>query len=164
MERAPSGASGPPQSARGGVHDDQITGAALAVIGVLVAWQSWQYPVGSLAEPGPGYLPFALGVALAGCGALVAAAGGGSPAFRWRRFSDGLKGLAILAGLGFAALALERLGYRITIAVLLLYYLGAVERRPWIVTLVLTLVASAGTYYVFARLLRVPLPIGVFGF
>jgi len=160
MERAPSGAS---RSPRTGLHDDQLTGAALAIVGALVAWQSWQYPIGSLADPGPGYLPFALGIALAGFGAVVAAAGGRSPAFRWRHFGDGLKGLAILAGLGFAALALERLGYRITIAVLLLYYLGVVERRPWITTLVLTVVVSLGSHYVFARLLRVPLPIGIFG-
>jgi len=164
MAQAPSGASGSPRPADGGLHDDQVSGVALAIAGVLIALQSWQYPIGSLAEPGPGYLPFALGLALAGCGVLVAIAGGGSPAFRWRQFDDGLKGLAILAGLGFAALALERLGYRITIAVLLLYYLGVLERRPWLRTLVLTAIVSLGSYYVFARLLRVPLPIGVFGF
>jgi hypothetical protein len=90
--------------------------------------------------------------------------GGRSAAFRWREFRDGPKGLAILAGLGFAALSIEQLGYRITIAVLLVYYLGAVERRPWIVTLVLALAVPVGTYYAFARLLRVPLPIGTFGF
>jgi len=163
MERAPSAAPGPPPSPRGGLRDDQITGAALAVVGALVALQSWQYPIGSLAEPGAGYLPFALGIALGVFGALIVAAGGRSPPFRWERFGDGLKGLAILAGLAFAALALERLGYRITIAVLLLYYLGVVERRAWITTLVLTVVVSLGSHYVFARLLRVPLPIGVFG-
>jgi putative tricarboxylic transport membrane protein len=163
MEQAPSGASGSPRPAAGGLRDDQVSGAALAIAGALIALQSWRYPMGSLAEPGPGYLPFSLGLALAGCGVLVAIAGGRSPAFRWRQFDDGLKGLAILAGLGFAALALERLGYRITIAVLLLYYLGVLERRPWLRTLVLTAIVSLGSYYVFARLLRVPLPIGVFG-
>jgi hypothetical protein len=164
MERTPSGASGWPGRAHGGLRDDQVSGAVLAIIGVVVALQSWKYPMGSLAEPGPGYLPFAFGSALAVFGALAAAAGGRSPAFRWRHFGDGPKGLAIVAGLAFAALALEQLGYRITIAVLLLYYLGVVERRPRIVTLILTLVVSIGTYYVFARLLRVPLPIGMFGF
>jgi hypothetical protein len=161
MEDTPSPAPGAPER---GLRDDQVTGAALAIVGALVALQAWRYPLGSLAEPGPGYLPFALGIALALCGALVAAAGGASPAFRWRQFTDGPKGLAILAGLAFAALALERLGYRITIAALLLYYLGAVERRPWIATLVLALAVPVGTYYVFARLLRVPLPVGTFGF
>jgi hypothetical protein len=164
MERTPSGASGSPRPAHGGLRDDQITGAALAVIGALVALQSWQYPIGSLAEPGAGYLPFALGIALGVFGALIVAAGGRSPPFRRERFSDGLKGLAILAGLAFAALALERLGYRVTIAVLLLYYLGVLERRPWVTTLVLTVVVSLGSHYLFARLLRVPLPIGTFGF
>ena len=164
MERAPSAAPTTQPSVGGGLRDDQVSGAALAIAGVLIALQSWQYPIGSLAEPGPGYLPFALGVALAGFGALVAIAGGQSPAFRWAQFDDGPKALAILAGLAFAALALERLGYRITIAVLLLYYLGVVERRPWITTFVLTVVVALGSHYLFARLLRVPLPIGMFGF
>lgn len=147
-----------------GLRDDQASGAVLALAGAAIAWQSWQYPLGSVAAPGPGYLPFALGIALFACGALVAFAGGRSPALRWRRFDDGLKGLAILAGLAFAALVLERLGYRITIAVLLVYYLGVLERRPWVRTLVLTAVVALGSYYLFARWLRVPLPIGVFGF
>jgi len=38
------------------------------------------------------------------------------------------------------------------------------ERRPWLTTLVLTAIVALGSHYVFARLLRVPLPIGVFGF
>ncbi|HLB16425.1 MAG TPA: tripartite tricarboxylate transporter TctB family protein [Burkholderiales bacterium] len=164
MAPPPGGASTSSGPDRGGLRDDQVSGAALAIAGVLIALQSWQYPIGSLAEPGPGYLPFALGVALAGFGALVAIAGGQSPAFRWAQFGDGPKALAILAGLAFAALALERLGYRITIAVLLLYYLGVLERRPWARTLVLTAIVSLGSYYVFARLLRVPLPIGMSGF
>jgi len=149
---------------RGGFRDDRLTGITLAAAGAWVALQSWHYPMGSLGAPGPGYLPFALGIALAAFGVLIAAAGSRSPAFRWGQFGDGLKGLAILGGLAFAALALERLGYRVTIAVLLLYYLGVVERRPWLVTLVLTAIATLGSYYVFATLLRVPLPVGVFGF
>jgi hypothetical protein len=164
MERAPSAAPGTPPAERGSLRDDQVSGAALAIAGALVAWQSWQYPMGSLAQPGPGYLPFALGIMLAGFGALVAIAGGRSPPFHWHGFSDGLKGVAILAGLGFSALALEQLGYRITIAVLLLYYLGILERRPWIRTIVLTVIVALGSHYVFDTLLRVPLPIGVFGF
>jgi hypothetical protein len=164
MEQASGPASRAPRPERTGWRDDQVTGAALAIVGLLVALQSWQYPMGSLSEPGPGYLPFAFGIALAGAGALAAAAGGRSPVFRWRHFGDGPKGLAILGGLAFAGLALERLGYRITIAVLVLYYLGVVERRPWSATLVLTLVVSIGTYYAFAGLLRVPLPVGIFGF
>ena len=164
MEQAPSAAPGTPPSARGGLRDDYITGAALALAGLTIAWQSWQYPMGSVSEPGPGYLPFVLGIALGVFGALIVAAGSRSPVFRWEQFSDGLKGLAILAGLAFAALVLEQLGYRITIAVLLLYYLRVLERRPWITTLVLTLVVALGSHYLFARLLRVPLPIGMFGF
>ncbi len=164
MEQTPSAAPGTPPAARGGVRDDHVTGAVLALAGLLIAWQSWQYPMGSVAVPGPGYLPFALGVALACFGALIAASGGNSPTFQWARFDDAPKALAILAGLAFAALAFERLGYRVTIAVLLLYYLRVLERRPWIPTLALALIVPLGTYYVFARLMRVPLPIGVLGF
>ena len=148
----------------GGLRDDQASGAALALAGAAIAWQSWQYPLGSVAAPGPGYLPFALGIALLACGALIVVAGSRSPAFDRKRFDDGPKGLAILAGLAFAALALERLGYRITIAVVLVYYLGVLERRPWARTLALAAVVALGSHYLFAGWLRVPLPVGAFGF
>jgi hypothetical protein len=70
---------------------------------------------------------------------------------------------AILLACGVAAFALERLGYRITMAALLIFFLGVIERhRPLRVALVAA-GFSAATYFLFATLLRVPLPVSPWG-
>jgi len=63
-----------------------------------------------------------------------------------------------------AALALERLGYRLTVVLVLAVLLGVVERRrSWVVVLV-TVAAAFGSFWLFHNVLRVPLPRGPWGF
>lgn len=74
------------------------------------------------------------------------------------------RALAIAAAAVGAALALERLGYRLTVILVLAVLLGVVERcRPWVVVLV-TVVAAFGSFWLFHTVLRVPLPRGPWGF
>jgi len=61
------------------------------------------------------------------------------------------------------ALALERLGYRLTILIVLLVLAGIVEKRGWIAAVVFAAGFSLGTHFLFNTLLRVPLPHGPFG-
>jgi putative tricarboxylic transport membrane protein len=144
--------------------NDRVAGLVLAAVGLAIAWDSRQYPFGSLAEPGPGYLPFALSLSLAAFGLLVAFAGRHGRAFALAQFGDAGKTFAILAGLGFAAIALERIGYPLTVIIMLVYYLGVVERRHWLPTLLLAVGMAYGSYGLFAKLLKVQLPRGPLGF
>ena len=61
------------------------------------------------------------------------------------------------------ALALERLGYRITIVVACAFLIGVVERRRPVAAALVAIGLAAGTYYLFDTLLRVQLPRGPFG-
>ena len=72
--------------------------------------------------------------------------------------------VAIFGACAFAAWGLERLGYRLTMAIVLAFLLLALERVRPIVGLLLTVGMACGSYYVFDRLLKVPLPSGAFGF
>jgi hypothetical protein len=45
----------------------------------------------------------------------------------------------------------------------LLFLIGVVERRPALPTLAVSIGLAFGTHLVFARWLKVPLPIGVLG-
>jgi putative tricarboxylic transport membrane protein len=72
--------------------------------------------------------------------------------------------VAILGACVFMALALERLGYRLTILVVLLALLTLVERKRWVVGAVFAVGFSLGSYLLFNTLLRVPLPQGPFRF
>jgi len=71
--------------------------------------------------------------------------------------------VAIFAACAFAALGLERLGYRLTICVALLFLLGVVERKRPVVAVAFAAGFAAGTYFLFDTLLRVQLPRGPFG-
>ena len=145
---------------------DRVSGATLALLGVAVLEECWRLglPLGTLATPGPAYVPAALATLLVIAGVLVAVVGPravslGSVGWReWRHT------VAIVAGCAFVALALERLGYRLTIALVCAFLLGIVERKGVVPTLVFAVALAAGTYYVFDTVLRVPLPRGLFGF
>jgi len=72
--------------------------------------------------------------------------------------------VAILGACAFAALGLERLGYRLTVAAMLGFLVGVVERRSLVTTVVLMVAFALGTFFLFDTLLRVPLPRGPGGF
>jgi hypothetical protein len=74
------------------------------------------------------------------------------------------RALAVAAAAAFAAVALERLGYRLTVIIVLTVLLGLVERRRLWVVMLVTAGASLGSFWLFHTVLRVPLPRGPFGF
>ena len=46
------------------LRNDQVSGLLLAAIAVFVGWEDRAYPLGSLQEPGPGYVPLLIAVFL----------------------------------------------------------------------------------------------------
>jgi hypothetical protein len=120
-------------------------------------------PVGTLSNPGPAYAPVLIGSLLCGLGLVIAIPAGQSARLASLDWSELPHASRVLAGVGFAALALEPLGFRLTALALLLFYLGIAERRPVAATLAWSFGLALGLHYVFVRLLRVPLPDGVFG-
>lgn len=145
------------------VRIDQMAGAAIAALGFYTAWAAREYPFGTLAEPGPGYLPFVLALIFAAFGVVVAVRGSVVTERREVSFADFPHAVLLLVVLGAAALAIERLGYRITVAAMLLFLLAVVERRNPIVACLLAAAMSLGSFYLINNLLRVPLPLGPWG-
>jgi putative tricarboxylic transport membrane protein len=149
---------------RAWLRNDQISGLLLFALALFVGWQNREYPLGTLHEPGPGYLPLALAIFMGITGLLVAAAGGRSQRFSETRWPGLIRAIIVLVACGFGALALERLGYRLTVFALLVFFLGVVERKkPWVVVVV-AIAFAAISYLVFATWLRVPLPRSPWGF
>jgi putative tricarboxylic transport membrane protein len=142
---------------------DRVAGAALAVFGLFVLWQSRVLPLGSLANPGPAYMPVALATLLVLGGVAIAALGQEAPPVSSLRFHEWRHAVAIFMACAFCALALERLGYRATILLALLFLLGVVERKHPLTALIFAVGFAAGTFFLFDTLLRVPLPRGPFG-
>lgn len=143
---------------------DQIAGAVITAFGLYVAWAAREYPFGTLAEPGPGYLPFVLAMVLAAFGALLAVRGRAVSTDRQVRFDDLPHALLLLAVLSAAAYAIERAGYRVTVALMLVFLLAVVERRSVIMSALLAAAMALGSFYLINNVLRVPLPVGAWGF
>jgi putative tricarboxylic transport membrane protein len=142
---------------------DRLAGAALVLLGLAGVWESRAFPLGSLHRPGPAFAPVALAALLILFGVAVAAMGGRARRVTEIGWHESRHAAAIFGSCAFAAWGLERLGYRLTVAVVLAFLLGAVERRGWVQSLALTLGMAWGSFYVFNTLLRVPLPRGPFG-
>lgn len=150
--------------ARGGLRSDQVSGLMLLALALYVGWANRAYPVGTLQEPGPGYVPLVLAVFLGVLGLLIALFGYRAMPLASMRWREAKRAVLILIACAAAAYALERIGYRITVIALLVFFLGVVERkRPMPVALVALGFAFA-SYFVIGDLLNVPLPRSPWGF
>jgi hypothetical protein len=115
--------------ARGGLRSDQLSGLMLLALALYVGWANRAYPLGTLQEPGPGYLPLVLAVFLGSLGIFIASFGYRSTPLASMRWTEAKRALLILVACAAATFALERVGYRITVIALLIFFLGVVERR-----------------------------------
>ena len=143
---------------------DQLSGLFLVALAVFVGWQNRTYPLGTLSDPGPGYTPLLIAVFLGVAGLVIAIAGRKSPALGETRWPEGRRAVLILAACAAATWALEPLGYRLTMIGLMVFFLGVVERRKPFPVAAVSIGFSLVSYYCIATLLRVPLPVGRFGF
>lgn len=147
-----------------GLRNDQLSGLLLIAFAAFLGWQNRAYPVGSLQEPGPGYLPLMLAIFLGCMGLLVVIGSGGSPLLSAMKWLEARRAVLILALCGLAAFALERLGYRLTVIALLIILLGVVERRRPLPVAIVSIGFAFLSYYIVGDLLLVPLPRGPWGF
>ena len=142
---------------------DRAAGVALVAVGLVAIWESRAFPLGSLHRPGPAYMPTVLALLLVAFGVAVAALGSRSRPLAAVGWGEWRHAVAIFAACGFAAWGLDRLGYRLTMAIVLAFLLIGIERRGVLAGLALTLSIVWGSFYLFDTFLRVPLPRGPFG-
>jgi hypothetical protein len=143
---------------------DRVGGVTLAVIALAWMWEAHKLPLGSLQNPGPAYMPMVLAALLLGFGVLAAVLGGRSERIGTLGWSEWRHAVAILAVLGFMAFALERLGYRLTIILGLAVLLLVLERRSVLTAATFSIAFALVSFHLFAVVLRVPLPLGPWGF
>ena len=148
----------------GGLRNDQLSGLMLFALAGFIAWQNRAYPMGSLQEPGPGYTPLLIAVFLGVMGLLIALRGASSVPVRETTWPEAKRAVLILGACALATWALEPIGYRLTIFALLIFFLGVVERRKPFPVLAVAGGFSLLSFYFIGTLLRVPLPVGQWGF
>jgi hypothetical protein len=142
---------------------DRVAGAALVLIGLVTLVESRAFPLGSLHRPGPAFMPVVLASLLILSGVAVFVMGASARRLGDVGWHEWRHAVAIFGACAFAAFGLERLGYRITMAVVVAFLLLVVERKGWVLGLALTIVVAWGSFLLFDTLLNVLLPRGPFG-
>jgi len=143
---------------------DRLASGVLALFALLVIWESRVLPLGTFRQPGPAYIPILLASLLLIFAIFLAASASGASSFASIHWTEWRHALAILGSCIFVVAAMERLGYRLTVLLVLGFLLKVVEKRGWRVTIAFALSLAFGSFYLFYTLLRVPLPQGPLGF
>ncbi len=145
-------------------RSDALSGLALLGVALFAWFGASDLPAGSLRQPGAGFLPKHLALLMAGLAALLLArgcrTGTGSAAELWSDRAGLARVVGMLAALMGYVLVVETAGYLLTTAALFVVMLRWIGRQGWAVTLTVALLASGGSYLVFARWLLVSLPAG----
>jgi hypothetical protein len=143
---------------------DRLSGSALVLFALLVMWESRVLPLGTLRQPGPAFIPILLALLLLIFGIFVVLTGGRTPLLSSIRWTEWSHAVAILAASVFSVFAIERLGYRLTVLLVLGFLVKIVEKRGWMQSLIFAFSLSFGSFFLFYTILRVPLPEGPLGF
>jgi hypothetical protein len=143
---------------------DRLSAGVLALFALFVMWESRQLPLGTFRHPGPAYVPVLLASLLLIFAVLILLTAGQAPKLSSLRWTEWRHALAIFVACVFSVFAIERLGYRLSMFLMLGFLVKFVEKRSWISTLIFAFSLSFGSYFLFYTLLRVPLPQGPLGF
>ncbi|HEU5321296.1 MAG TPA: tripartite tricarboxylate transporter TctB family protein [Methylomirabilota bacterium] len=141
----------------------RAAGGVLVLVGAVALWEGLRFPVGTLWRPGPAYLPAVLSLLLVAIGGVLVVRGRHGVPLAAVDWQEARHAVAILGVCVFVSLALERLGWRLTVAVALFFLLRVLERRGLLFAGALTLGIALGSFFLFHTLLKVPLPRGPFG-
>jgi hypothetical protein len=150
------------------MSEDFFQGLLWLCIGVGVLFFSSSYSMGTLSEPGPGALPFGLGLVFVLLSLILL--------FRswWSKPSEDEKRLAfgsrrrkvfmIILFLALVTFFLESLGYLLSIFLMITLSMLIVEPKRWVSALLLGIISSFSSYVLFEVWLKVQLPQGFFNF
>jgi putative tricarboxylic transport membrane protein len=147
----------------------QIAAVALFLGSGSVAAYAWlQLQYYTRLGPGPGFFPFWLAVLTAVLSAQMFYAA----TFKGREpLPEGffpspvgrLRIAAIVASLAAAGLAMEPLGFRLTMLAFLAFLMWVLARAGVLLTAAIALVGSFGVYELFVKGFKIVLPLGPFG-
>ena len=152
------------------VKKTKMTASSVALfwvaLGILVCYGATRLGLGSVTEPGSGFIFFWSGLILVVLSFMVLAEGLRSTEEMAHETGDmnWVKIVLVLLSLMLYAFFLERLGFVVTTFVLLSFLLGWIERTNWVRSFSIASTAALGSFAIFELWLKIRLPKGIFGF
>jgi putative tricarboxylic transport membrane protein len=148
-------------------RNDVIPAMVWMGLGIALAIGSYKLKLGSLHTPGPGLMPFLLGIALSLCSFPVLVRSLQMIMRRPKQRSESIwaginfkKLILVVASLIGYAVVLEGFGYVVTAFLVLVILFKTVESQRWTTVLVLSVLTVISTYLLFVFILSVQLPSG----
>ena len=148
---------------------DRVGGSFWLIFSAFVSFQSYKLGLGTLRQPGPGFLFFWTGIAIAILSLILIAMSLGKrpleevpqPTFGTRNVT---KIVLVLISLFLYALFMEQLGFLIVTLLFFIFLLGVIEKKRWSFAILVSLIVTAVSYLVFEKALQSQLPKGFLDF
>jgi len=143
-----------------------ITGFCFLVLGIAYLIENLKLPLGTAARPGAGLFPLLVGLSLLVVSLLLFIESLKKPGAQeeepFPEGKDRQRILAVAITLTLFVILLKPLGYGVSSAGLMAAILRLLGLPNWGKIVLISLVTAALSYYLFASLLGVPLPQGIF--
>ena len=143
---------------------DHVAAGAFIAFGIAVFAVSGDLPFGSLSMPGAGMMPKLMAGLLVVFGIMTIAGGGESQPFAEIEWSNLRHALLLVAITAVAVALYTRLGFLLTMSLLVFALLTVVERKPVLKAALYSIGLTAIAWGVFAKALKAPLERGILGF
>jgi len=148
---------------------DLVSGFFWLTFSVFVSYQSYKLGLGTLHQPGPGFLFFWTGIVTAILSVTVIVISlrkrppeeAQQPPFGKKNVT---KIVLVLISLLLYALFMEWLGFLIVTLLFFIFLLGAIEKKRWSFAVLVSLIVTAVCYLVFEKALQSQLPKGLLDF
>jgi putative tricarboxylic transport membrane protein len=148
---------------------DRVSGLFWLIFSVFVSYASYKLGLGTLHQPGPGFLFFWTGIVTATLSFIVVLMSlrkrspeeAQEPLFGKGRIT---KIVLVLISLFLYALFMERLGFLIVTLLFFIFLLGVIEKKRWSFAVLVSLIVTAMSYLVFETGLQSQLPKGLLDF
>ena len=147
---------------------DTVVGAGFVAAGALIVVGTLNYPSLDAGHPGPSLFPRILGGLMAAFGGLVSLkgiqardVGDDVDLLRLYRNPSFVNAMFVLVGVAAYILFVEKLGFLLTGASLLFLVMWRLKVPP-LKALVVAVLFNGVVHFLFAKIMRVPLPMGLF--
>jgi putative tricarboxylic transport membrane protein len=148
------------------LNNSELWGGVIGLaLGCFVIWSSFKLKIGSIHDPGSGYVLFYTGILMCLFAVTIVVAavteGGATFASRWEG-ARWTKPAVLIACLVVYCFALEPLGFLVSSIPLMLLLLRAIDPVRWPLAIPLAVLAPLGVWWVLKRMLLIQLPAGIF--
>ncbi len=148
---------------------DPVSGLFWLIFSAFVSYESYKLGLGTLHQPGPGFLFFWTSIVTAILSVTIVMISlrkrppeeAQQPAFGKKNVT---KIVLVLISLFLYALLMEQLGFLIVTLLFFVFLLGAIEKKRWPLVVLVSLIVTAVSYLVFEKALQSQLPKGLLDF